>query len=107
LGAALALLLPHQGPQASAVFGAHALANAVVLAHELRHAGRTRHARDAQAVLRRAIGTWRLPLAFAAAGVLGLAPVAMVPVVAAAIALGAMLAYERAWIHAGQAVPLS
>jgi Fe-S-cluster-containing dehydrogenase component len=127
LGAAVASLLPGSAttsaPRAAGlVLAVLALANALALQVELapgRAPGSqpaprgSDNAPRAQRLLARAAG--RLPLVFAAAAVAAagqaLAPgagwaVASAVVASVAIVI-AMLAYERAWIRTGQAVPLS
>ena len=117
LGMGVVLVLPvvQAGTVAGWIFAALVLANAAVLHHELHHRALSRDAERAQVVLRSSLGTWPLPAVLVAAAVFGalhaLAPSPQLALGAGAAALavlvGAMLVFERAWIRAGQAVPLS
>lgn len=117
LGMGMVLVLPvgPDGGRAGWLFAGLALANIAVLHHELHHRPRTQDAERAQVVLRSAVGTWPLPVVFAACAAFGALHAAApgpqwalaAGAAALAVLLGAMLVFERAWIRAGQAVPLS
>jgi Fe-S-cluster-containing dehydrogenase component/formate-dependent nitrite reductase membrane component NrfD len=119
-GAALALVLPATGAarvSALHVFAALVAVNAIELAISLRHEPRSVDGRKAQAALRSMLegSSPGLALVGAAAAAIGLSLLAgalpavdqFVRIGLVALTLVAMLLHERAWIRAGQAVPLS
>jgi Fe-S-cluster-containing dehydrogenase component/formate-dependent nitrite reductase membrane component NrfD len=119
-GAGLAVLLPRAPAApayAAALFTALAAASALLLWADLRSRPHVPDARRAHAVLVPLLSRWRVPFAMAIAALVAAAPAALgsfgvlwvapAGFVAVILALAALLLYERAWIHAGQRLPLS
>jgi formate-dependent nitrite reductase membrane component NrfD len=120
LGAGLALLMPRTAPAPvppALLFAVLAIVNALLFFRELRSAPHSIDGRKAHALMKRLMPYGNVPLLLSSAAVLGLG---LVPISGELrrvewVLRGAMVAqcvvalftYERAWIRAGQEVPLS